>query len=1178
MVIKKSILSPAVLFALFVLGAISFLSPSSALFAATITTSLDGTWQVRIDPDNVGMTDEWFARPLSESGETVPLAVPGVIQQNWPDYHGLAWYERTFGTPDNPNENGRVVLRFWQAEYRADVWLNGVYLGFHEGGEAAFDIDATEAINPERGKSNRLTVRVLNAADTPIDGISMANIPRRNNTNVITPGSGYAAGGLVDSVELLIAPAVRMTDLQLIPNWQTGVIEARATVDNTLPGTISAALTLTAVSTDGGTLVSGDPASQIVIPQGKSTVSSKITIPDFKLWELNDPNLYTVIAKLSVVEFIAPVSNRRDAPSPTLRDVGTDQRTAVCGFRDFRFERGAFRLNGKRIYLKCSHSGSDSPITHRLPLDPDLYRRDILTCKAMGFNMIRYIAGMPRRFQLDLCDRVGFMVYDECLAGWCYARCPERIDRYTSQTIGMIERDRNHPSVVIWGLLNETSDPELVLYAAGLLPLVRKADPDRVVMLNSGSFDPFAGETAKTADYSIWRRPQSPIMPAAIKNCTDQDFVFDGTRWPAGTFCLHPGDCGNEYAALRFTAPIEGKYTVASRFFDVVKDGRATVSIDLFRGDEKIWSGDLNLTSESGSAAYTAELALGAGETLTVVVGIGDETGYGDTTAVDLKITAPDGTLYDVTADYNSEKNPAGVWSYGYLPAGELPDLSAFTLLTLGQERLCFESLGRYANPGETGWGNDLADTHPYKPVPHTAEIIQELRTHQKNGCPVFLSEYGVGSGVDLFRLTRLYEQNHGTDTADAKHYQARLDGFMADWNRWKLDEAFYAPEDFFRQAIARMAEQRRLGINAIRANANVVAHSVTGTHDQGISGEGLTTLWREYKPGTIEVMADLFAPLRFANFAEPVQCRSGSPVHLESVLVNEDILPPGEYPARFIVTGPNNTRVFDQTRTITIPTPPEGEENPMVLPIFDEMISVTGPQGEYHFRVEFEKNAAAGGGDERFFVTDPATLPAVDGPVAVWGDSGLAELLRGMGIDASLLNTNDLSAVSPEGLRIIVGRVPSEEGYGELMKLVENGAHVLFAAPCEAMTKDGNSSALWPLPTKGTFECLPRWLYHKDDWTKNSPFFEGLPCGDVCDYLFYRELIPIVTFNGPELIPDEAIAGAFNTQVGYSAGLSIARWNIGRGQVVISTWRILENLPGHPIADRLLRNMLRAL
>ena len=54
----------------------------------------------------------------------------------------------------------------------------------------------------------------------------------------------------------------------------------------------------------------------------------------------------------------------------------------------------------------------------------------------------------------------------------------------------------------------------------------------------------------------------------------------------------------------------------------------------------------------------------------------------------------------------------------------------------------------------------------------------------------------------------------------------------MADWNRWNLDDTFGTPEDFFRQAIARMAEQRRIGINAIRSNPRVISHSVTRSVD----------------------------------------------------------------------------------------------------------------------------------------------------------------------------------------------------------------------------------------------------------------------------------------------------------------------------------------------------------
>ena len=1139
----------------------------SSVHGATQTVSLDGTWAIRTDAQNEGNAAEWFARPLAESGATEPIPVPGVIQQVYRQYHGVVWYERTFTTPENANAIGKTLIRFYQAEYRADVWLNGRKLGFHEGGEAAFELDATDFLAPV-GRENRLTVRVLNAADEPIDGISMANIPRRNNTNVITPGCGYASGGLVDSVELLLVPNVRIADLHLIPDWKTGEITARVTMENFTSKQVSGQITLRAASFDGGEFTP-DAAFVVNAAPGKSLIEGNLTIPDFKLWNLNDPNLYTVMAEYS-----------SDAQQAAL-----DRRTATCGFRDFRFENGAFRLNGKRIYVKCSHSGSDSPITHRLPFDPDLYRKDILACKTMGFNMIRYIAGMPRRFQLDLCDRVGFMVYDECLAGWCYGPCAERSERFSAQTEGMILRDRNHPSVVIWGLLNETPDVPLTLQSVDMLPRIRELDPDRMVFLNSGGFDPFAFEKTKTAGYALWRN-RATIMPAVIKNETDDAFFFDGTEWSAQSLFLHPGDHGNEYAALKWTAPADGNYKIDAKFSDVVKHGQATVDLHLFatrnieKKSDEIWSGFLNLEGALKENAFNGEQSFRKGDALTLVVGVGDGAGFGDTTATELRITAPDGKVFDAQSDYASDKNPNDAWTYGFLPPGEI-NLAAFTPFEIGQKTLAFEPIGRFANPGVSVWQNELADTHPYKPVPHTASVIQELREHAKGDQPVFLSEYGVGSGVDLFRLTRYYEQYHATDAADAIHYRDRFDRFMNDWNRWKLDEAFASPEDFFQQAIGRMAEQRRLGINAIRANAHVVAHSVTGTHDQGISGEGLTTLWRELKPGTVDAMADVFAPLRFCNFVEPVQLYRGEKAKIESVLVNEDVLPPGDYPVRYIVVGPNNERIFDEVRRLTIPTPPAGSENPMVLPAFCAEIPIDGPTGEYRFIAEFQERAAACGGTERFGVTDRADLPNVSGRFIVWGnDADLLARLKNLGVDAVPFVRADGSReeLAPTS-NIVVGWTVDLDRDAEFPKLydaVRSGANLLAVAAYDPFRNGEDRTFYLPFESKGNFATLPNWLYHKDDWRKPCKTFDGLDSGNVLDYVYWRELIPAWTFNDqPD--PDRALAGAFNTQMGYSAGLALAVWKLGQGTITLSTFKIMEN-PNHPIADRLLLNLLREM
>ena len=101
-----------------------------------------------------------------------------------------------------------------------------------------------------------------------------------------------------------------------------------------------------------------------------------------------------------------------------------DEQSTRCGFRDFRFEDGYFRLNGQRILLKGALHMPVSPISGRVPYDPDFPRRDLLQLKVMGFNMVRFIAGIPRRCQLNLADEIGLMVYEESFASWLWEDSP----------------------------------------------------------------------------------------------------------------------------------------------------------------------------------------------------------------------------------------------------------------------------------------------------------------------------------------------------------------------------------------------------------------------------------------------------------------------------------------------------------------------------------------------------------------------------------------------------------------------------------------------------------------------------------------------------------------------------------------------------------------------------------
>jgi hypothetical protein len=965
-----------------------------------MVVSLDGKWLLATDPRNVGREQQWYASPVEDAR---PAKVPWIIQDSFPGYHGLAWYWRDFVAPANLHAEGRYLLRFWAVDYKADVWLNAQHVGGHEGGETPFVLDVTEIIQP--GARNRLAVRVLNPTNEPIDGIVLRETPHRNKTIPFSAGWSYNQGGIVDSVELVLAPAVRAEDLFARPDAESGIIRLHANLRNAASESSTCVIEFTVAPAASGETLAAVRFQRELAP-GDTLLEAQLKVENPRLWDLNNPYLYRVTARLW------------EEGSDSL-----DERSVRFGFRDFRFcgrgaslaelgqaasggQDGYFRLNGRRIFLRGSHTGNSCPIGLQLPHDPDLLRRDLLNVKAMGFNMIRFIAGMAARYQLDLCDEIGLMVYEESYSAWLLADSPKMAERFDRSVSEMIRRDRNHASVVIWGLLNETEDGPVFRHAVQALSLVRSLDDTRVVMLNSGR-----------------------------------------------------------------------------------------------------WDGQLSI-----------------------------------------------GSLC----------NPrSAVWEH--LMGDEEPQAAPTAM----------------SSPG--GYCARVGDAHAYPRVPHTPETIQFLRTLGQGTKHVFLSEYGIGSAVDLWRAVRHYERLGAESAEDAQFYREKIGLFLADWQRWNMAEAFGRPQDYFAESLRKMAGQRLLGLNAIRANPNLVGYSLTGTVDQGMTGEGLTTTFREFKPGTVDALSDGLAPLRWCLFVEPVNIYRGTAVLLEAALANEDFLAPGDYPVRLQVFGPDPAPVLERALTVTIPSCGADPEAALALPVFAESVVIDGPSGEYRFVATFERGAAGAGGEAEFYVADPADMPPVETEIVLWGeDAELAKWLSDHGI-----RTRPFDSGSPARRDVILASSSppapgGAEAFRELARRIAAGSTAIFLSP--EVFRDGEEATRWlPLANKGKSAQMRSWLYLKDEWAKRHAIFDGLPSGGMMDYTFYREIIPDMVWSGQDA-PTEAVAGAINAAQGYSSGLLVAVYDLGAGRFILNTLHIRENLRSpagrlagnHPAAERLLRNMLR--
>jgi hypothetical protein len=946
---------------------------------ARMITSLDGTWRIATDPANVGRAESWWQAPRPEAVDT---RVPWIIQDAFPGYHGVAWYWRNFTAPALPAGTPRVLLRFWAVDYLAEVWLNGVPVGGHEGAETPFVLDVTDALRP--GQDNRVTVRVLNPSHERIDGYVLAEVPHRHKVIPYSAGAAANHGGITDSVELLVVPTVRIEDLFVRPNWTSGRIRVQAVVRNAGQTPTRGRLALVVAPAAGGeTLATARADGEW--PAGDTPVEVDLQVHGHRLWELTDPFLYRVSVRLTTGD-----------------GTSSDEQSTRCGFRDFRFANGSFRLNGKRAYLKGSHSCNHFPVGLQVPDSPDLARRDLLYAKMSGFNCIRFIAGLPTRYQLDLCDELGLLVYEENYASWCLGNSPQMAERYDRSFTEMIRRDRNHPAIVIWGMLNETQDGPVFRHAVEARRLVRALDDTRLLILDSGRFD-------------------LQVMVGSICNpgATEWEFLL-----------------GNQ-------------------------------------------SPDAKPAQWSGLCGYVA----GAG------------------------------------------------------------------------------------------------DVHCYPGVPQTYDTLHLLRTMgegEKN--PVLLTEYGIGSAVNWPRICRQFEQLGKTGGEDAQFYQRIRDRFLADWALYRMADTWADPDDYFNDCLAKMASQRRESLNAIRANPHLVGHSMTGTVDQGMTGEGLWTLFRELKPGTMDALFESWAPLKWCLFVERENVYRGAEVRLDAVLANEDVLRPGDYPVRLQVVGPNGERAFEKTVTLTIPAPipgVAGSEPPFALPVFSGAVAIDGPTGRYRFLARFEKGAAATCGEAVFYVADPADMPKVETEVLLWGDDpGLAAWLAAQGIATRPF------AGAPQMARelILVGAKPAATGapaWRDLITRITRGAAVVFL--CPEVFAEGDQPTRWvPLVGKGSFSAGSD-LYIRDEWAKRHPLFAGLPAGGLLDYTFYREIVPSQAFCNQDP-PTEIAAAGIRAAIhpsGYASGYLASVYRTGAGMYVLNTLRIRETLGPNPVAERLLRNML---
>jgi hypothetical protein len=396
------------------------------------------------------------------------------------------------------------------------------------------------------------------------------------------------------------------------------------------------------------------------------------------------------------------------------------------------------------------------------------------------------------------------------------------------------------------------------------------------------------------------------------------------------------------------------------------------------------------------------------------------------------------------------------------------------------------------------------------------------------------------------------------------------------------LEGVYVFPEDMLRDSQRLHARQRLMGFDLIRSNPKICGFNLTGMLDHSITGEGLWSLWRRWKPGIVDALEDGWAPLRWCLFVEPLHGYINRKLTIEAVLANEDILKPDVYPICLRISGPQGI-VWEKKTSVNIKPLDFTQDGPLAIPVLCEDIQLTGPSGVYEFAAVLEQGGAPSGGRLKFYLSNEDDLPRLETEVTLFGiDKSVEKWLKTQGVKCKhysqsaqksreVILIGDISKIS-ENAKIL------DKTWKELLQRITAGAAVIFLSPL-AFKHEEDPVKWLPLKHKGRLYSFQDWLYHNECIAKAHPIFDRLQANGIMDWDYYGQVIPHYIFENNSTPYDTAAAAfavGYNCIGGYDSGVLVGTYKFGSGIFTLNTLRILENINIHPAANRLLLNMIK--
>ncbi|RJE90339.1 glycoside hydrolase family 2 [Paenibacillus sp. 1011MAR3C5] len=427
-------------------------------------TNLNGEWAFGFDDANIGESEGWPWQFRGDKTIIVPFSyeteASGIGEQA---HHRQVWYQRMIDIPED-QAGKSVMLHFQAVDYIAKIWVNGRYVGLHQGGYSAFSFDITPYV--VYGGSNSVTVKAEDSMD--------AAQPRGKQrwTKDSFECFYVQTTGIWQSVWLEYVHPVHIEAVKMTPDIDTRKLLLEYQVQ--------------------GDLASGDIRVETIISLKGNRIKHMSLVIDRPWLQLDVDLLHEMNGPWKMSYWTPATPHLYDIEFVLYKgEEKLDHVYSYFGMRKISTREGQILLNNEPIYQRLLLDQGYWPESHLTPPSEEAILQDIDAILAMGYNGVRKHMKVEDPRFLYWCDVKGLLVWSEMAATFEFN--DHAIQRFTGEWMEIVRQYYNHPSIITWvpfneswGIMNVAKDRRQQAFTESIYHLTKSFDPMRLVVSNDG--------------------------------------------------------------------------------------------------------------------------------------------------------------------------------------------------------------------------------------------------------------------------------------------------------------------------------------------------------------------------------------------------------------------------------------------------------------------------------------------------------------------------------------------------------------------------------------------------------------------------------------------------------------------------------------------------------------------